>query len=71
VNVLEIAAGVVFIAWPLWYRRQLTRFRRRAAERGEDIERFDQTMGRPVMRVLPWVAPVVGALLIVAGVTGG
>jgi hypothetical protein len=71
VNVPEIVAGVIFVLWPLWYRRQLGRARARAAQRGDDTERFDRTMGRPAMRVLPWVAPVVGVLLILAGVTGG
>jgi len=70
-NVLELAAGVLFVLWPPVYRRQLARIRDQAAARGADTGRFDRAMGRPVMRVLPVVAPIVGVLLIIAGITGG
>jgi hypothetical protein len=71
VNALLIVAGVVFVFYPLWYRRQMAKIRGRVAARGQSTERFDRAMGRPVIRVLPFVAPIAGVLLIIAGVTGG
>jgi hypothetical protein len=67
-DVATILAGLLFVAWPLQYRRSVRRVRGRVARRGGDVERFRATMNRRWIRVALRVAPVVGVLLIIDGV---
>ena len=67
-NILEIAAGALLILWPLQWRRTMTRVRGRVVDRGGDIERFDQGMGRPWARAPLVIVPFAGLVLIILGI---
>jgi hypothetical protein len=68
VNILEIVAGALLILWPLQGRRRMSRVRRRVVERGGDIERFDQAMGRRLARAPLVIVPLAGLGLIVLAI---
>jgi hypothetical protein len=70
VEVPLIVAGVLFVLWPLQYRRSIGRIRRRLWERGGDVQKFDRAMNRAWIRAAVVSSPFAGALLIVLGVLG-
>jgi hypothetical protein len=66
-SIATVVAGALFAAWPLQFRFSIARVRERVAQRGGDARRVEAAMDRRWIRVALWVAPVVGALLIVEG----
>jgi hypothetical protein len=70
VDGLTVLAGVLFVIWPIQLRWSVRRIRRRVEERGGDAARFERTMDRRWIRLTLVAAPVIGALLIVGGLTG-
>jgi hypothetical protein len=70
VNWAEVVAGLMFIVWPLIYRWQMGKVHDKMVARGADVARFDRGMNRPFFRVTLWVIPVLGVVVLVAGLTG-
>lgn len=70
VDIWLIVAGVLFLIWPLQYRRSVRRIHERVATRGGDIGRFDRSMSRPWIRAMLIISPLAGIGLIVLGVLG-
>lgn len=64
-----IVAGVLFLVWPIQYRRSIAGIRRRIAARQGDVGRFDRAMDRRWTRVALVVAPFAGVVFIVVGAT--
>jgi hypothetical protein len=65
-----IAAGALFVIWPLQYRWNIGRIRRKLTDRGGDVERFDTAMERPWINAIVKTSPVAGLILIVLGLLG-
>jgi hypothetical protein len=70
VDVPLVIAGALLAIWPLTYLHQMRKIHARIAMRGGDVERFRQTMDRRWIRAALIVVPVVGAAIVVLGVTG-
>ena len=62
-----LLAGVLFLIWPIHFRWTMGRIRKRLVERGDDPERFEQSMDRPFIRFGLVISPIGGAILIVLG----
>ncbi len=65
-----VIAGALLAAWPFVYLRQMRKIRSRIELRGGDVERFEQTMDRRWLRAALIVVPIVGAGIVVLGITG-
>ena len=69
-NWMLLIAGVLFVVWPLQYRRQMAKIERRLGERGGDPDGFHQHMDRGWIRFALIAAPVAGILMIVDALLG-
>jgi hypothetical protein len=66
-NVPLVLAGLLFIAWPFFYRWNLGRMEERAAARGDDSERIREVMNRPWLWVSLIGFAVIGVACVVLG----
>lgn len=66
---LEGVAGALLIVSPLNYRWSMSRVRSRVRERGGDVERFEKGMSRAWIRATLGIAPILGVLVVLLGVT--
>jgi hypothetical protein len=70
VDALEVIAGVLFVLYPLHYRWEIRRIEDRIAARGGDADQFRAQMNHRAIRISLVVAPLVGIVFIVLGLTG-
>ena len=71
-DVTLIVAGALLVLWPLQYRWSMRRTHAGIERRGGDVEEFKRRMGEQTwIRAALWIAPIVGVVVIVVGVTGG
>lgn len=65
----EVVAGVLLIAYPFIYSRQMRNIHRKIAARDGDVDKFRRHMDRPWIRASMWLLPVLGAVVVVVGLT--
>jgi hypothetical protein len=64
-----VIAGALFVLWPVQYRHSIGRVRSKLEARGRDVERFDRRVQRLWISAMLVVVPILGVVLIVAGLT--
>lgn len=65
-----VAAGLLFMFWPVQYRWSIGRISRRLGDSGGDVERFERKMLHPPVSYLPPMLAVVGLMLVIVGLAG-
>jgi hypothetical protein len=64
---LFVVFGLLFLTWPLVFRGQLRRVRRKALRKGGDVEPLDRVLDRRWIRAALWAVQVAGLLLVILG----
>jgi hypothetical protein len=67
VDLPSVVAGVLFVTWPLQYRRSTRRIADRMRARGADADEFERRMSSRLIRIALVIAPITGVVLIVLG----